>query len=92
MTEGYSSEEISAFASHFNRPVIVPRTELPAGVGYAEAINAGKSKTNEDQVKIMYSYLRLVVKVVKGCVSSLGGPDTKDRSLIVFNHPASCAV
>lgn len=51
MTEGYSADEVTAFASHFNRPVITPRTAaLPEGVGYAETINAGKSKNNEDQV------------------------------------------
>ena len=52
MTEGYSADEVGAFASHFNRPVITPRpaAPLPEGVGYAEAINAGKSKHNEDQV------------------------------------------
>ena len=52
MTEGYSADEVGAFASHFNRPVITPRAAapLPEGVGYAEAINAGKSKHNEDQV------------------------------------------
>ena len=52
VTEGYSADEVSAFASHFNRPVITPRAAapLPEGVGYAEAINAGKSKHNEDQV------------------------------------------
>ena len=52
VTEGYSADEVGAFASHFNRPVITPRAAapLPEGVGYAEAINAGKSKHNEDQV------------------------------------------
>ena len=55
VTEGYSADEVSAFASHFNRPVIAPRAAgaaaLPEGVGYAETINAGKSKHNEDQVR-----------------------------------------
>ena len=55
MTEGYSADEVTAFASHFNRPVITPRATaarvLPDGVGYAETINAGKSKCNEDQVR-----------------------------------------
>lgn len=54
VTEGYSADEVTAFASHFNRPVITPRTAaLPEGVGYAEAINAGKSKHNEDQATVI---------------------------------------
>ena len=31
----------------------IPRTELPSHIGYAEAINAGKSKFNEDQATVV---------------------------------------
>ncbi len=48
----FSDDEIQATADHLVRPIIVPRdvTVLPWCAGYAEAINAGKSLRNEDQV------------------------------------------
>ena len=33
VTEGYSADEVSAFASHFNRPVISPRAAAPLPEG-----------------------------------------------------------
>ena len=40
-------------ADHLVRPIMVPRdvNVMPWHSGYAEAINAGKSLRNEDQVK-----------------------------------------
>ena len=45
-----TEEEAALYSSHLTRPVLTPKTPLPPGIGYAEAINAGKSKYNEDQV------------------------------------------
>ena len=48
----FSEDEIQVTADHSVRPIIVPRDIgiLPWFSGYAEAINAGKSARNEDQV------------------------------------------
>ena len=52
ITAGYSDEDLSSFASHASRPVVGP-ADGPAGpVGYAESINAGKSRFNEDQATV----------------------------------------
>ena len=46
-------EEMTQFASHGFRPVVPgDPAHLPDGVGYAEAMNAGKSRYNEDQVQL----------------------------------------
>ena len=49
----FTDDEIQATADHLVRPIIVPRdmNVLPWNTGYAEAINAGKSVRNEDQVR-----------------------------------------
>jgi len=46
-----TEDEIQVTADHQVRPIIVPRdvSALPWGAGYAETINAGKSRHNEDQ-------------------------------------------
>ena len=47
--------------SHYQRPVVVPKAKiLPdfESIGYAEVINAGKSRYNEDQASIVLSQLR----------------------------------
>ncbi|XP_050100267.1 protein phosphatase 1H [Anopheles aquasalis] len=46
-----TEDEVKASADHNVRPIIVPRdlTVLPWNVGYAECVNSGKSKWNEDQ-------------------------------------------
>ena len=50
----FSEAEVTANANHEERPVIQPKVKLPVdeGIGYAEVINAGKSKYNEDQTSI----------------------------------------
>ena len=57
-------------ADHAVRPIIVPRdvNALPWNAGYAETINAGKSRQNEDQacvregrVNVMQVSLNLVL-------------------------------
>lgn len=46
-----TEDEIQVTADHAVRPIIVPRdvNALPWNAGYAETINAGKSRHNEDQ-------------------------------------------
>ena len=52
MIGSYTMEEMTQFASHGFRPVVPGNpAHLPEGVGYAEAMNAGKSRYNEDQVR-----------------------------------------
>ncbi|XP_034119395.1 protein phosphatase 1H [Drosophila albomicans] len=46
-----SEDELRASSDHNIRPIIVPRdiSLLPWGTGYAECVNSGKSRRNEDQ-------------------------------------------
>ncbi|KAK7865981.1 hypothetical protein R5R35_009407 [Gryllus longicercus] len=56
----HSDEEIQWSACHNIRPIIVPRdiTKIPWNSGYAEAVNAGKSRWNEDQACIQEGFLQ----------------------------------
>ena len=55
----FTEAEMSANSSHFQRPIIVPKIKLPLeSIGYAECINAGKSRYNEDQASIILKQLR----------------------------------
>ena len=55
----FTEAEMSANSSHFQRPIIVPKIKLPVeSIGYAECINAGKSRYNEDQASIILKQLR----------------------------------
>ena len=57
-------EEMTQFASHGFRPVVPGNpAHLPEGVGYAEAMNAGKSRYNEDQVR---SILIIQTRAIEG--------------------------
>merc|ERR1711884_580696 len=48
-----SEGEQNANANHGVRPVVLPKSKLIVEtIGYAEAINAGKSRYNEDQACI----------------------------------------
>ena len=50
---------MSANANHGVRPVVLPKGKLLVeNIGYAEAINAGKSRYNEDQACIFQGQLR----------------------------------
>ena len=52
-----TEEETSANSSHYKRPIVVPKAKLPLeSIGYAEVINAGKSRYNEDQACIVVKY------------------------------------
>lgn len=44
-----SDDEIQMSADHRLRPIIHPSQQLPHHAGYAECVNAGKSRWNEDQ-------------------------------------------
>ena len=44
-----SEDEVQMSADHKLRPIIHPSMSLPHHAGYAECVNAGKSKWNEDQ-------------------------------------------
>ena len=50
-------------ADHSVRPIIVPRdvSALPWNAGYAETINAGKSRHNEDQAMARQGSLGVLV-------------------------------
>ncbi|KAA0193114.1 hypothetical protein HAZT_HAZT000940 [Hyalella azteca] len=52
-----SADEVSVTADHAMRPIICPRSFLPWDAGYAEAVNAGKSRHNEDQGCVHVGYL-----------------------------------
>ncbi|XP_066589811.1 protein phosphatase 1H [Prorops nasuta] len=58
---GLTMEETQVSADHRVRPIIVPRdlSRLPWCAGYAECINAGKSKWNEDQASAIRGDLKL---------------------------------
>ena len=54
-----SEGEQNANANHGVRPVVLPKSKLIVeSIGYAEAINAGKSRYNEDQACIFQGQLR----------------------------------
>ena len=58
-----TEDEIQVTADHSVRPIIVPRdvSALPWSAGYAETINAGKSRHNEDQAMARQGSIGVVV-------------------------------
>lgn len=44
-----SDDQVQMYADHQLRPIIKPAKPLPHNGGYAECVNAGKSRWNEDQ-------------------------------------------
>jgi len=58
-----TEDEIQVTADHSVRPIIVPRdvSALPWNAGYAETINAGKSRHNEDQAMARQGSLGVLV-------------------------------
>ncbi|KAJ8953267.1 hypothetical protein NQ318_015849 [Aromia moschata] len=46
---GLGDDEVQMSADHKLRPIIHPSKPLPHHAGYAECVNAGKSRWNEDQ-------------------------------------------
>lgn len=58
-----TDDEIQVTADHSVRPIIVPRdvSALPWYSGYAETINAGKSRHNEDQAMCRQGSIPVVV-------------------------------
>ena len=54
-----TENEILVNSNHRERPIVVPKFKLPMeSIGYAEVINAGKSRHNEDQSCIFRGQLR----------------------------------
>ena len=70
----FTDDEIQVTADHLVRPIMVPRDVqiLPWFAGYAEAINAGKSLRNEDQVRTRSMRCPFVVLAVKKLQSNFG--------------------
>uniref|UniRef100_A0A6A7FUR5 Protein phosphatase 1H n=1 Tax=Hirondellea gigas TaxID=1518452 RepID=A0A6A7FUR5_9CRUS len=69
-----SADEVSVTADHALRPIICPRIVLPWHTGYAETVNAGKSKYNEDQSSVVVGYLTR--SITKNTTSSLTNSNT----------------
>ena len=80
-----NERELSEYFSHYQRPVVVPKANIlpaafEASLGYAEVINAGKSRYNEDQASIILSQLRpkssdiLINYLYIGLFDGHGGP------------------
>ncbi|XP_050699481.1 protein phosphatase 1H-like isoform X2 [Eriocheir sinensis] len=67
-----SEDEIQVTADHAIRPIICPRdiSRLPWNSGYAETINAGKSKKNEDQAVVHVGLLTRPLRLDRGAPSS----------------------
>ncbi|CAH0561949.1 unnamed protein product [Brassicogethes aeneus] len=59
-------DEVQMSADHKLRPIIHPSKSLPHHTGYAECVNAGKSKWNEDQAVYRQGVLSKVVTVENG--------------------------
>ncbi|XP_076053951.1 protein phosphatase 1H [Oratosquilla oratoria] len=67
-----TEDEIQVTADHNIRPIICPRdiSRLPWNTGYAETINAGKSKRNEDQACV---HVGLLTRI-SSCGTQAKGP------------------
>ncbi|KAG0722016.1 Protein phosphatase 1H [Chionoecetes opilio] len=67
-----SEDEIQVTADHAIRPIICPRdiSRLPWNSGYAETINAGKSKKNEDQAVVHVGLLTRPLRLEQEAPSS----------------------
>ncbi|ROT61913.1 Protein phosphatase 1H [Penaeus vannamei] len=83
-----SEDEIQVSADHAIRPIICPRdiNRLPWKTGYAETINAGKSKKNEDQAMV---HTGLLTRPMRSESSNSRSSPTlsKEQSLSVRNEP-----
>jgi hypothetical protein len=74
-----SPEELTRSSSHGFRPIVTGQPNiLPDGIGYAEVINAGKSRYNEDTASCLQGRLTKGEKVIKytyiGLFDGHGGP------------------
>ncbi|MPC39216.1 protein phosphatase 1H-like isoform X1 [Portunus trituberculatus] len=78
-----SEDEIQVTADHAIRPIICPRdiSRLPWNSGYAETINAGKSKKNEDQAVVHVGLLTRPLRVEQGAPSSTSSSSSSPSTL-----------
>uniref|UniRef100_A0A0K2V9R8 Protein phosphatase 1Hlike [Ceratitis capitata] n=1 Tax=Lepeophtheirus salmonis TaxID=72036 RepID=A0A0K2V9R8_LEPSM len=86
VTEGYSMEETASFLDNSIRQIISPRITLLADVGYAECVNAGKSRYNEDEACILHGKLTSANRGISipyffiGLFDGHGGPGTSVKA------------
>ena len=90
-----SAEELTRNSSHGFRPIISgDRKHLPDGIGYAEVINAGKSRYNEDTASCFQGRLVKGQKTVKytyiGLFDGHGGPVSSIENLLFIELMLSC--
>uniref|UniRef100_A0A8R1HT04 PPM-type phosphatase domain-containing protein n=3 Tax=Caenorhabditis japonica TaxID=281687 RepID=A0A8R1HT04_CAEJA len=79
----FSEEEITLSSDHSVRPVLCPRFphRMPLYVGYAEAINAGKTLQNEDQASA-----KMLVLTQQGCMEASAINGNKETTNGVSNE------
>ncbi|KAK7077535.1 Protein serine threonine phosphatase activity protein [Halocaridina rubra] len=77
-----TEDEIQVSADHAVRPIICPRdiSRLPWKTGYAETINAGKSKKNEDQAVLHIGLLSRPLKLEPGLSHSTSTSQERSSS------------
>ncbi|XP_066247351.1 protein phosphatase 1H [Euwallacea similis] len=73
---GLGDDEVQMSADHKLRPIIHPSKPLPYNTGYAECVNAGKSRWNEDQAVYRQGVLSKVTQTDVGHVQKFSIPYT----------------
>ncbi|XP_018566526.1 protein phosphatase 1H [Anoplophora glabripennis] len=73
---GLGDEEVQMSADHKLRPIIHPSKPLPYHTGYAECVNAGKSRWNEDQAVYRQGVLTKVEQDEAGGIQKFSIPYT----------------
>ncbi|KAL7646417.1 UNVERIFIED_CONTAM: hypothetical protein RMT77_003330 [Armadillidium vulgare] len=83
-----SEDEILVTADHSLRPIICPRdiSRLPWNSGYAETVNAGKSKRNEDQAAV---HVGLLTRAIKPSSHSSETNNAKNNAKVSINKKPS---
>ncbi|CAL4067880.1 unnamed protein product, partial [Meganyctiphanes norvegica] len=80
-----TEDEVQVTADHAIRPIICPRdiSRLPWNTGYAETINAGKSKRNEDQA---VCHTGLLTRTIKRILNECNDEELNKRPLLMNGH------
>ncbi|KAL1493204.1 hypothetical protein ABEB36_011303 [Hypothenemus hampei] len=73
---GLGDDEVQMSADHKLRPIIHPSKPLPHNTGYAECVNAGKSRWNEDQAVYRQGVLSKIIPTEQGNVQKFSIPYT----------------
>ena len=86
-----TEDEIQVTADHSVRPIIVPRdvSALPWSAGYAETINAGKSRHNEDQAMARQGSLGVLVGGKLHQIHYTGEPGAMTRACMKGSNEGS---